>query len=284
VANAATIGGLLATAPDAVGDLAHGRLRDRVLGARIALPDGTLARARGRVVKNVAGYDLPRLQVGALGTLGVIVEVSLRVDPLSPSRRTLVCACDDRATAFAAARRLLAAPLAPTFVNVLDDGAGPRVAVGLDGTDVRVDGLTAAVHALLGSEASIQTDDSGLRARLDHPAGRLVLRLSARPTDLEARCESACAAFAGHMQALDARPGLGVLLLEIDEREAADVMPAIELLRADGPVVVAEAPPELRRSLDTWGPPGPDFSLMQRIKSAFDPHGVLAPGRGVGGL
>src|SRR5919202_2765316 len=86
----ATIGGLVATNASGPLRFAHGSARDLVIGTRVANPDGALTRAGGRVVKNVAGYDLNKLYVGGLGTLGVIVELSFKLAPIPPASATVV--------------------------------------------------------------------------------------------------------------------------------------------------------------------------------------------------
>jgi glycolate oxidase FAD binding subunit len=116
----ATIGGLLATAASGPLRLGYGTPRDWTLGMRAALGDGRLVKSGGRVVKNVAGYDLHKLHIGALGTLGVIVEITFKVFPLPEHSATLRLECRDRATALAAAARLRERPLAPVSLAVFD--------------------------------------------------------------------------------------------------------------------------------------------------------------------
>jgi glycolate oxidase FAD binding subunit len=116
----ATIGGLLATAASGPLRLGCGTPRDWMLGMRVALGDGRLVKSGGRVVKNVAGYDLHKLHIGALGTLGVIVEITFKVFPLPEHSATLRLECRDRATALVAAARLRERPLAPVSLAVFN--------------------------------------------------------------------------------------------------------------------------------------------------------------------
>ncbi|MCB9898258.1 MAG: FAD-binding protein [Planctomycetes bacterium] len=156
-ARTGSVGGLVASGAEGALALRHGTVRDTLLGARTCHGDGVLARSKGRVVKNVAGYDVPRLLVGSLGTLGVLVEASLRLAP-RPARSALrVATYPDATRALAAARAVLDAALEPALVDVLcaaDDarpGAPPvpRLLVLFEGGAARVDGQLERLDAVL---------------------------------------------------------------------------------------------------------------------------------------
>jgi FAD/FMN-containing dehydrogenase len=149
-----SLGGLLAVGADGLTDAAYGRVRQRVLGCTVALANGALASGRGRVVKNVAGYDLPRLMVGSLGTLGALVEVSLKLQPRPKAHASLVYELASLEEAFAAAATVRAGPTEPVCVDVLaDTRAGPtaRLGFGFDGSIERVRVQAADVEAQLRS-------------------------------------------------------------------------------------------------------------------------------------
>jgi len=297
---AGTIGGLLATGADGALDLGYGRLRDRLLGCTLALANGALVGGRGRVVKNVAGYDLPRLALGSLGTLGILVEASLRVQPRPEAHTSLVFRFATPDAAFAAANALLDGGLEPVFCDVLVSAnvpdAGPalttRLAFGFDGARSVVPQLIAAADELIGPhkpgtlELGAGEHDEALRASLDDPRGAAVLRVQADRTELPALAVGLASAAhgAGLKVRADARPGLGLLLLTVDPAPEPVVRALLDSARKAGPAVLLQGPAVLASPDEVWGPPPPDFALMQAIKRALDADSVLAAGRYVGGL
>src|SRR6185437_88204 len=128
----ATVGGLIATAVAGPRRLRYGGVRDQILGVQVALADGTIARGGGKVVKNVAGYDLPKLFTGSLGTLGVVLSASFRLYPLPAASRTLLCVAPEPAPLFDAVHIITASTLTPTAIDVLgpeQEGQPCRLAV-----------------------------------------------------------------------------------------------------------------------------------------------------------
>lgn len=292
-----TLGGLLASGADSALALRHGRVRDDVLGARVALADGSLARGRGRVVKNVAGYDVPRLLCGSLGTLGIIVEASLRLWPRPAASASLVAGFADLPAALAAALRVLAAPCRPSFVDLLAGACTVQLAVGFDGSPERVEGelqrcprwVAQAGHQ--GSEILRGTEDRALREGLDDPPaalgaddGATVLRWWGRPTRLRGALDAAF----GVTKSLrvHARPGLGqVFLATVAGPGEGPVRALLAALAVHGNTVLLAGGAALRADPAlVFGAPPPDLSLMAAVKRAFDPSAVLCPGRFVGGL
>lgn len=292
---AGSLGGLLATGADCLADAAHGRVRQRVLGCTVALANGALARGRGRVVKNVAGYDLPRLMVGSLGTLGALVEVTLRLEPRPKAHASLVFGIESPELAFAHAASVRAGRFEPTYTSVLcDSGAGgsARLAFGFDGPIARVGSQAAAVEAHLRSPRHLSLDlleehvDEAFRAELDTPAGGAVLRIGCLETRV-AGLATRLVALAREADAtlrLDARPAAGLLLVALDDAPASLVRALCAEARGAGHAMLLAAPPGLDGHEDVWGPPPPDLPLMRRVKTALDGDGVLAAGRYVGGL
>ena len=166
---AATIGGLLACGLAGPLRQAHGTPRDWVLGARIALADGTLVKSGGKVVKNVAGYDLHKLHIGAYGTLGVIVEVTFKLAPQPAAWRTLLAESADLAGALELAARLATPPLAPTSVVVCGGGAHYRVVVRFSGVPAAVarQGRHAAELGVAdGDELEVDNVEAGVTAHV----------------------------------------------------------------------------------------------------------------------
>jgi glycolate oxidase FAD binding subunit len=311
-----TVGGLLAAAVDGACDLQFGRARERLLGGALALPDGSVAHGRGRVVKNVAGYDLPRLLCGAHDTLGVLVEASFKVEPRPTLRAACVADFDGLPRAFAAARALLDSGLQPAFADVAvpapaptdAPGAAAQLAVGFCGSTARVEGQLAAWQDLLAPHGPHAVSElrgaphDELVARLDAPAeactpwglaeagspGReriegAVLRLAVLPTALPELCADALALAARHeaVARLDARPGLGLLFAALHGEAGAVAASARALLergRREGAARALAATSGARALLsveDLWGPPPPELFLLERVKAACDPAGVL---------
>src|SRR3989441_1266564 len=127
--DAATLGGLIATNASGPLRFAYGTARDLVLGTRVVNPDGVLTHAGGRVVKNVAGYDLNKLYIGSLGTLGIIVELSLKLAPIAPALDSVVGQMPDLDAARELVNGVVHSPLSPLAVELL--GPGAAVATGL---------------------------------------------------------------------------------------------------------------------------------------------------------
>jgi glycolate oxidase FAD binding subunit len=285
----ATIGGVVATGDS--GPLRHrfGSVRDLILGVQVALPDGTVARAGSKVIKNVAGYDLAKLMCGSLGTLGVICEVTVRLHPRPAEHATAVGRGDDPDTVAAAGRALARRPLELEALDLRWDGEEGAVLAGAAGHTAG-DQAQAAAEALreAGLEAEVVEDDEELWAAQraaqraaapgdgsDRDAPEAVVRVSA----LSVRLAEVLRAGAPVV----ARAGLGLAWVHVP----ADADAVAELRRrlAPAPCVVLDAPEELRAALDPWdSPEGPELALMRRVKERFDPAGVCNPSRYVGGI
>ncbi len=285
-----TVGGFLAA--DLSGPLraSQGTARDLVLGMRVVGADGALVASGGRVVKNVAGYDLSKLHIGALGTVGVIVEATFRVRP-KPEAEVAVVIPSARPAEVALAVRDAIEPfwLEVAGPGVLDDG--PAAIVGLAGIAAEVDDAAALIARL--APAARRVDGGALlRVRLgrfDAEPAAAVLTAAALAADtgpvMDAVDAAARATDAGVRMLAHAANGV----VRVAIAHARHVRPLVELLRPrlgemDGTVVVRRATPEAKRGLDVWGDVGPGLTLMRTLKAAFDPQGILAPGRFVGGL
>jgi glycolate oxidase FAD binding subunit len=276
----ATIGGVLATADS--GPLRHrfGGARDLVLGIQVALPDGTVARAGSRVIKNVAGYDLAKLMCGALGTLGVICQVIVRLHP-QPARTVTVVARADRATQLA--RGAAALRRRPFELEALDvawsDGSGTLLA---RPAGRACDAIGEAVVRVLAAEdlqTDVVEDDDALwesqRAGQRALDGGAMVRISFPPAQLER--------LLGAVPSTVARAGAGVAWAPIEASAQALLRLRGEL--APWPCVLLDAPDSLRAQVDPWGVgETPATALMERVKLRFDPGRVCNPGRYVSGL
>jgi glycolate oxidase FAD binding subunit len=287
----ATAGGALAAGLSGPSSHAYGLPRDWLIGCRVAHADGTISKGGGRVVKNVAGYDLPKLAVGALGTLGVIVEATFKVAPLPARQETLLfdCASVEEASTltFAADERGLALRAVALLPQAQEGAttafwlAGPLSAVERTARELR-ELAGADARRLEAGEADRWWDALGatgggvtLRASLTPSA---VLAFMQRLRDAAPETQVHCLAYPTTgivLAALQAEPDRAVAAIEAARRAAAE---------AGGTLVVTSAPLDVKRRIDVWDDPGSALPLKRRFKEQFDPHGTLNPGRFVGGL
>lgn len=302
----ATVGGLIATAVAGPRRLRYGGMRDQILGVQVALADGTIARGGGKVVKNVAGYDLPKLFTGALGTLGVVLSASFRLYPLPADSRTLVCDAMTPEPLCEAVQTITASTLTPTAIDMLgpDDAGQPvRLAVRFQSRVERsVAEQTATLRTLLGTLANDAHELHGPEepdfwhgldaVEADGMAGEddwLALRATLLPGELAGWLAALQTVVAAHALALKwrAHAGHGAIRARLAGK-AESLLAAVGTLRqaaedARGALVIEEYAPALAGKLDPWGTPAA-LDLMRRVKAQFDPHNTLNPGRYVGGI
>jgi glycolate oxidase FAD binding subunit len=303
----ATVGALIAA--DAAGSMraSQGKVRDLLIGITAVLADGTSVRGGGRVVKNVAGYDLMKLLTGSFGTLAVIVEATFKIRPRPEHEAVWIAPADDSRAAVARALHVLDGPVAPLFVDVVNRvaaasaGLEPHatVVVGLAGTPEEIDAQAQALRALgVLTPLPAVTPDDVRRARAalrDFAAdiGRFGCKVSVLPShlgDLLAAVETEATRRGLDIAAL-AHVSAGVALLRFPgELLGDDAMASFaEWVRATaralrGWTIFDPLPVGLKARVDPWGDDLGGLALMRRIKQALDPHGVLSPGRFVGGI
>jgi glycolate oxidase FAD binding subunit len=287
--DAATIGGLVATGDS--GPLRHryGAARDLVLGITVALPDGSVARAGGKVIKNVAGYDLAKLFSGSFGTLGLITEVAVRLHPRPPSHATATATTDDPGLLQRAAIALAASSLEAQSLDVRWEAQTGMVLARFAG--VAASAQAAAAERLLaglGVDAAATEDDDALWARQRAAQrcadGGAVVRVSGRPSALADACVAAQVAGA----TLVGRAALGLAWIALPSAAPGELVTAIARLRnvlAPSSCVVLDAPAYVRAHLDPWDhPEDASLVLMRRVKERFDPARTCNPGIFVGGI
>ena len=270
---AATVGGAIATNDS--GPLRHryGGVRDLVVGMTVVLSDGAVAKSGGKVIKNVAGYDLAKLFTGSFGTLGLIARVALRLHPAPAHTATVTAATDDPGALAGAAARLAALPLEADSLDVAwRDGAGRL--------DLRFGGATAVERAQAAREhvaldTELDEDDAERWAQLrDRQRGELVVKVSGRPTDLPALI-----AALGAGASLVSRAALGLSWVSLSD--PAEVAPLRAAMAPRACTVLDGA----ERVDDPWPAVDPGvLAVMQRVKQRFDPAGAFRPGTFVGGL
>lgn len=276
----ATVGGVIATADS--GPLRHhyGGPRDLILGAQIALPDGTVARAGSRVIKNVAGYDLAKLMCGAFGTLGVICEVIMRLHPVPAGTVTVAAHTDDAGALARAAAALRRRPFELEALDATWHGASGTLLAQAAG---RACEATAEAVAQVvndeGLDPELIGDDeqqwASQRSRQRAGDAAAIARVSFPPAELEHVLLAGRSAVA--------RAGAGLAWIQIDPDP--DALTAVREKLAPCPCVLLDAPEPLRSAVDVWGmADGPELALMQRVKARFDPDGICNRGRFVGGL
>jgi glycolate oxidase FAD binding subunit len=228
----------------------------------VALPDGKLARSGGRVVKNVSGYDMNKLHLGALGSLGVVVEAAFKVYPLPLHEVTLTVEAADAERAWDEATRALRLKLQP-------------VALVLEGRRVhaRLAASKAAVERVAG-ELGWQQVDNGFWTALSHRGSDHWARISVPDDtlrDVLARLPDGASCIA--------LPGLGTAhwMNAADPDALREVREAAEA--ASGSLVLVAAPPDLKRAVGAWGRPPATAGVMRRLRDAFDPARSISPGR-----
>jgi glycolate oxidase FAD binding subunit len=279
----ATIGGVVATGES--GPLRHrfGAIRDLVIGIRAALPDGTVVQSGGKVIKNVAGYDLGKLFSGSFGALGMIVEVSLRLHPKPLQTATAVLRAGDPGALARAAMALSHSQLEQLALDVAwEDGAGAVMArFGGARARVQAEAALAATRELAGLSPEIEEADERLwseqRARQRSREGMVV-----RVSGLQTRLEDIVRSGARQGASVAGRGGSGLCWLRFEGVDAEGAVAQVEELRRELrplPCVVLDAPDEVREALDPWGPMDPALlALMERVKQRFDPQRTCNPG------
>ena len=284
----ATIGGLLAVGLGGPSQQAYGFPRDWLLGCKIALVDGTIVRAGGRVVKNVAGYDMTRMAVGSLGTLGVIVEATLKVAPV-PAQETLLAAYAEPADALQAARTATRAGLALRAVAVLEN----QVAFWLAGSSTAVERSREELRGLIGGTEARQLNGKTADrwwASLDRldVTSDVTVRVSVAPSEVAAMLLALAASTdsTGTSVKRVALPAVGVIIGRLTGGATTSYVDVIEWVRRDavsrgGSLIVTKAPQDVKDRVDVWGD-SPALPLMRSLKQEFDPNATLNPGRFVG--
>jgi glycolate oxidase FAD binding subunit len=306
----ATVGGTLAAGWAGPRRAAYGRPRDLVIGSTVALTDGTLVHAGGMVVKNVTGYDMSKLYVGSLGTLGLIVRANFKALPRPPVRRLAIAplAEDVRDRTLATIGELV---IEPTAALILDgftpaarhSGSAQRLVLLFEGSEAVVERGTRDARSALGkagvAETQLLDGDEAERAfadivdsYVDVPNARsLTYRSPGLPSTAWARTRNAQAlAREHHLRAesiADLRTGDAILRFSAPTGAGiANALAAFDamLRRAFERTTVLAGAPGLRAAVDAWGPDPSTIATMRAIKAHFDPTGILAPGRYVGAI
>lgn len=323
-ADQATLGGIIAANASGPRRFGLGSARDLVIGTQVATTLGTVTRAGGRVVKNVAGYDLNKLYIGSLGTLVLVAEITFKVTPKPSAQTTVIGRFSALDQLSQAVQTIVRSPLLPTAVDLLN--AEAATGLGFAGLpEARGGYLLATLGTAPGRALARQRDDfrkiyqaagatevSDLaaleserfwssvaerpaRAMAQNSVRAKITVPIARVTDAARAIEEGRASFGGR-PSFGGRAGSGVIYLIWDLPEVASVndhlastAAGLQDLRAvcqklGGSLVVEECPRVLKEHLEVWGDVGKSLAIMQRLKAAMDPHNVMNPGRFVGGI
>ena len=323
-AGQATIGGAFATNSSGPRRLGYGTWRDMVLGVHFVTAAGKLAKSGGKVVKNVAGYDLSRLLIGSFGTLGVIVEIAFKVFPAPPASATFVLGFATLEGALQAIQRIRNSPLNPQALDLMNSTAGllesapettaaEKLFVGVAGPPVVVErfqrelpplvracGLESVLEYKNAQEAKLwqsiqELTPSFLQSQPEGVVVKASLLLNQMGNFLNTVRETASAHGLSH--ATLTRAGAGIVYCYLwPASEQGSAAPAERLAQTSkgliqeanqhgGRALVEWCPTALKSKIPLmWGPLRDDFPWMQRLKTEMDPLGILNPGRFYGGI
>jgi len=311
IAAGATVGGIIAANDSGPLRLRYGTSRELLIGMKVVRPDGSVFKGGSKVVKNVAGYDLPKLFVGSLGTLGIIAEATFRLYPVPESSRTYFAAFGSLGEAHDAVRTLIDSNLVinalehmnPALAGGLAEKYGAGSGAGRYSIAVRIMNVSRAVDDQMMTVAGVTQHNGGegfmldggredafwndVRefpwAREDSPravlkAGLLISDVPRMYLALERLTDKY-----GIRGRASARAGNGVVIISV-AGDDEPMLGAVKELRefsesAGGSLVVVEAPPGVKSGIDVWGSIGSTLGMMKRIKSGFDPGNILNPGR-----
>ena len=296
----ATIGGLIATNASGARRMRYGGVRDQLIGVRVALADGTVVKGGGKVVKNVAGYDVPKLFTGSLGTLGVIVSATFRLYPVTTEAGTVVVYASTLAALGDLATEIRQSTLVPTSMDLLPPTPEFQMGVRFES------GVVAAITEQCETVTRLASS-RGLRSRVlppelatafwsavhdinlhDHTRPTVLLKVSLLPTEIAGWLDGLARATGPDvLTRWRAHMGHGQIFVRLIGEETT-LAAAVTRLRVDatarrGSLVVVEAEPALALQVDVWGPVA-GLDVMRRLKERFDPQGILNPGRFVGGI
>jgi glycolate oxidase FAD binding subunit len=305
----ATIGGVYSAGISGPRRFGHGSMRDLVIGITVASPVGELARAGGMVVKNVTGYDMMRLHFGALGSMGIILQLNFKVLPKPPAQRTVVARFDELSDAISAAIGVRESQLSPTAIVLLDAGGastadlddapwtlllraeGPADAAaqqtarlieatrtGAIGSDVLDDEATEALWLATNTLLEAAPEEAGIGIRLGMPASQasqIVERLLDSTQERDAK----------RRLSLDFGNGLLFARYETEPARTDDLRHIWDEARVLGThATLLTAPPTVKHEIDVFGAEPAGFGLMRALKQQFDPSGTLNRGRFIGHL
>ena len=316
-ADRCTLGGIVATNASGSLRLRHGAARNQVLGLRVVHANGTVVKSGGKVVKNVAGYDLNKLYIGAFGTLGIITEVTLKLSPIPAREAILVADFQGVQGAVDTGLSIIGSQILPMFVNLsinsdivspatdnATDTKGLTLVAGFGGDPETVAWQLAQCQGIMEQNGALGVTITEGESRVhlqeairefpatDRNTESVIAKLNLKRTGIaEFAAQVMDASWARDVQVM-ALLGSGILYLSIPVASDTDfevLASALTQLRQSaievrGNLIVEAAPPELKQHIDVWGPVGDTLGLMKQVKDRFDAGGLLNPGRFVSGI
>ncbi|MGQ0793343.1 MAG: FAD-binding oxidoreductase [Deltaproteobacteria bacterium] len=305
----ATLGGVIATGDFGARRHRYGSMRELLIGVKAVRADGSIVRGGSKVVKNVAGYDLPKLFVGSFGTLAILAEATFRLYPIPEASRTWVAGFAEVTGAYKAGQQILNSSLTPSSLQILNHRLSASV-LDMNLPDggcalaVRIESVREAAESGILKTAELAGGggfilDSGAEGRFwdaarDFPSKlpggavvKIALAIAHTPRIFAALDEASRSKGVDEILA-SAGAGTGLSIASI-RGEDASVVEALKSLRGvaqslGGSLTVQEASNAVKSQIDAWGSVGGEIKIMQSLKSLFDAKGILNSGRFVGGI
>ena len=299
----ATIGGILAANASGPWRSGYGTARDWTIGMKVVTADGRITKAGGKVVKNVAGYDLCKLYIGSLGTLAVLVEATFKLAPLPKAEASLILGFPEPRALCKLVFDLQQQGLSLHAAELLDTGAAKRVGISsaarfhlallFGGTGAAVERSLAQARQLASESVATVTDrdlDNRLWESIRNPPAAgddvVLCKLAVKPSKT-AELILAIKELPMPTAEVTARPACGAVYTRAENpRDAHEATARLRecALAFGGALVIEACPPQLKEEFDVFGDTRGDLPLMRRLKQQFDPNGLLNPGRFVGRL
>ncbi len=307
-ADNATVGGTLASATQGPMRHAHGGVRDFCIGIQFVTADGKLAKGGGRVVKNVAGYDMMKLLIGSFGTLGVIVGANFKVFPRPPQTREFIAEFGSLEQAVAFRDRVLGSPLTPMCLEIVSPRAAEylphigasvpwRIVVRAGGSDAVLARYRSGLGSAVAREVQGADEEDDWRRLADFEEtvlarhhNAMVVRVGLPISAVAAALVAAERAATDHnfLCAAVGRAGIASLVvafipIAVDPPSAMQYANAVSQFRGalpeGAPAIVTRCPLEAKPRFDLWGAPTSDLAVMRAVKQALDPKDILNRGR-----
>lgn len=297
-ASRCTLGGIVAANASGSLRLRYGTARNLVLGLRVVHASGTVVKSGGKVVKNVAGYDVNKLYIGSFGTLGILTEMTLKLSPIPARQALLTAQFQDMQAAAKTGLSIVGSQTLPDFVNLLvnSEHAALTLVAGFGGDAEtvtwqleqarRIMELNSAIGVKEVEGESFQKLNDAIRAfaESENESRTVIVQVNLKRTDIAEFAENVLTNNAEMLALL----GSGVLYLKMEQVEGlAETLATLRecVVAAHGSLIIESAPPELKQQLDVWGPVAPRArNLMQQLKARFDERNLLNPGRFVSGI
>jgi glycolate oxidase FAD binding subunit len=278
----ATIGGTAATNDSGSLRLRYGSLRDLIIGMTIVLADGTIARSGGKVVKNVAGYDLHKLMTGAFGTLGVITEINFRLHAIPRHVQSFCISSVDVEVLGQLLMKILDSHLSTQSLQLRSNSSGFALDVRLSTLPEVIRDQASSLSKLAQSvqlEAS-DSDSDAWNARQEHfnQAEYFVVKATMLPSDI-----SRIAATISTLGGTSVTQAMGIMTACIPAAASSQLVHLREKLESiGGSLTVLHHPADAAPAASTM--PSDTLPLMRELKHRFDPNRILNPGRFLGGI